>query len=559
MNILGFNCGHYGSVAVVKDGVFTAFIANERIFQIKNLHGISRVAIDYALKTAGLTLADIHAVAINNYVWQLEDERRREKFILLAPDGQEWSQDIRDFVPGETHKPCTFVIDNYEIPAYYVQHHIAHAASSYYLSEFPEAALFTVDASDTWKGKPFLDEKITPLANSLFGVAREGKLEFLECPDCLIGNFYTKISNAIGFPPLEGASKVMGLSSYGKPVYYKGLHQGLPDYGAKRFWTEDCGEDLNHLYDPAECHNAKVENIAASIQKILEETMVHYAQKLYDKTRLDYLCLAGGTALNCVANKKILERTPFKKIFVPPPATDDGTAAGAALFVHHNVLGGTRQKQNRRAMMYGGIRYTESAVKKVLAKTTGITVTEAQSENELVSETARLLSEGKIIGWYQENCEIGPRALGHRSILADPRRAEMKDIINAKVKFREGFRPFAPSVLAEHAGEYFDIGVESPFMLMTADCKQPGKIPAAIHVDGTGRLQTLTREDNGIFYDLVAAFYKITGVPVLLNTSFNIKGMPIVEMPQDAMDCFLKTKLDFLVMGRLIVGKTDMF
>lgn len=285
--------------------------------------------------------------------------------------------------------------------------------------------------------------------------------------------------------------------------------------------------------------------VAYSVQKATEEGLIQIANHLYRISPCKNLCYAGGVGLNSMANKKILDNTPFEKIFVQPAACDSGIALGCALYGAHIIVKEEFGKYSFKNAYLGRV-YKEEEIVAVLKSTPNISFT---IEKEIVKKCAKLLAEGKILGWFQGRSEIGPRALGHRSILCDARKPEMKDILNTKVKHREAFRPFAPSVLLEHTPQYFDLNCESPYMLLVAEVRgnKKGIVPAITHVDGTARVQTVTKADNGIFYDLIQEFYKITGVPIVLNTSFNIAGEPIVETPEDALKCFMSTEMDYLI------------
>jgi len=362
----------------------------------------------------------------------------------------------------------------------------------------------------------------------------------------------------------------MGLAPYGKPRYYDRLKEVIEvcEDGSfvmnMKYFEYPYGLRMtNGFFDrlfggprrkPESEVTERDADIAASIQKITEEVMLKMANYVYSQTGMKNLCMAGGVALNCVANGRLLRESPFENIYIQPAAGDAGGAVGVAFYIYNTVL-----KHPRRYVMqnaYLGTEYTAEEIRQVLEQFSA-PYTELERE-ELVQRVAHHLAEGKIIGWFQGRMEFGPRALGARSILADPRRAEMKDVINAKVKHREAFRPFAPTVLEEKVSEYFKFNGKSPFMLLVAETKDGFKrIPAVTHVDGTARLQTISREDNPLYYDLISAFERLTGVPVLLNTSFNVRGEPIVCSPEDAYRCFMRTGLDYLAIGPFLLEKTN--
>lgn len=382
--------------------------------------------------------------------------------------------------------------------------------------------------------------------------------------------FYDAFTQFCGFGELE-AGKLMGLAPYGEKSEYYHRIRPLIRLKAGRhglFWLDRSyfcpgrpgytSRMVTLLGQPRRDEEptcAKFANIAWACQRVTEEALIHSAQWLYERTRCKNLCLAGGVGLNSVANKRLVDETPFENVFVQPASSDTGCALGAALYYQHQILGMERRYHMRHA--YLGREYSQAEIEAAIPQREDVAV---EKPKDLTATVARLLADQYIVGWFQGGSEIGPRALGHRSILCDPRRGQMKQILNDRVKHREMFRPFAPSVLAEKAHDYFEIDVASPFMLLVAPIRPDKRsvIPAVVHVDGTGRVQTVTREANGTYYDVIDAFGKLTDVPVILNTSFNIAGKPIVETPEDAVNCWLGTAIDCLVLGDRLLRKRVM-
>jgi carbamoyltransferase len=460
---------------------------------------------------------------------------------------------------------------------HWVEHHPAHLASAYYASPFDEAAVCAIDAFGDF-------------VSTSWAVGLGTKLEIFHqvyFPHSL-GLLYLAITQYLGFPKYGDEYKVMGLAPYGELRYVTQLRELarlLPDGGFEidlryfRHHTEgdkmtwDDGEPtIGPVYtpkleallgasrqpeEPIEPHH---EAIAASLQAVFEEAVFHILRALYKRTGLPRLCLAGGCAMNSVANGKIREQTPFREVFIQPAAGDNGTALGAALYVAHHVLGKPRRFVMEHA--YWGPTFGDDEIAKALAgpaedlRQIGCLVSRLDDDDELCRQTARWIAAGKVVGWFQGRMEWGARALGNRSILADPRRSDMRDIINMKIKFREKFRPFAPSILEESLEDYFVGAVADPFMIQVYPVRPDKRrvIPAVTHVDGSGRLQTVSRATNPLYWSLIKAFEKETGVPVLLNTSFN-ENEPIVHRPQEALDCFLRTRMDALVMGHWVLAK----
>lgn len=417
----------------------------------------------------------------------------------------------------------------------------------------------------------------------MWGVGKGNKIDVrggVEFPHSL-GLFYTAFTQFLGFPKYGDEYKMMGLGAYGEPVYVDQVRDVVRtvdgqvvlnlDYfchhttGVEMTW--EGGEPAlgavysGHMlakFGPARVYRSELEkkhrDLAASVQVVLEENyfaLLHYVQK---QTGQKTLCLAGGVALNCAANGKLFEKTAFRDVYIQPASHDAGTSIGAALYVQHQVLGLPRTYVMRH-VYYGD----ESSAEEIGAVLAAAGTTQRKlDEDALVDETAQAIADGMIVGWFQGRMEFGPRALGGRSILADPRRADVKETLNVRIKFREPFRPFCPSILREESGNWFETDYESPFMVMAFPIKEEKRalIPAVVHADGTGRLQTVDKEVNPLYWKLIRRFGDLTGVPILINTSFN-ENEPIVRTPEEALDCFLRTQMDMLVMGPYVLRKTE--
>jgi len=477
--------------------------------------------------------------------------------------------------------------DTLKAQVHHIEHHRAHLASAFYVSPFARAALLSLDGFGDF-------------ISTMWGVGEGKSIEVLgqvEYPHSL-GILYTATTQFLGFPHYGDEGKVMGLAPYGKPRFIDQFRQIIKIHnhgqfrldlayflhasrGVEMSWDDGSpqigpifSDAFVQTFGPPRLPGAELterdRDIAASLQLRLEEVAFHVLNHLHDQTGLTDLGLAGGVAYNSVLNGKILRHTPFRRMFVQPAAGDSGTAVGVCYQIWNEVAQAVswrpQRSENRERSQTDSLRYEFSPYTGPEFSTEQVEQ-ELQSSNlkfqrysdaETVEKAARDIADGLIVGWFQGRTEFGPRALGNRSILADPRRAEMKDTLNERIKKRESFRPFAPSILAEHVGEYFDQTHPSPAMLMVYEIKPERRveIPAVTHVDGTGRLQTVTRESNARFYDLIAAFYQLTGVPIVLNTSFN-ENEPIVCTPRDAIDCFLKTRIDVLYLGNCAVRRLE--
>ena len=565
MYILGLSCYYHDSAAcIIKDSKVIAAVEEERFSRSKFDDGFPKQAIDYCLNEAGISPKEIECVAFYDKSI-LKFERLLDNYIAVSPRG------LRSFlsvIPKWIHKRL-WVSDeirkhlgNYKGEIIFPEHHLSHAAYAFYTSPFKEAAILTVDGVGEW-------------TTTSYGHASDTTIKLtsdIRWPHSL-GLLYSAFTYYLGFQVNEGEYKLMGLASYGEPKYYDLIMKELVDVkddgsfhlNMKYFaFTHDnvmINKKFSDLFGcPVRKEDSKFEkihfDIGASAQLVLEEILLRIIRHLHKKTGQQNLCMAGGVALNGVANGRILKEGPFKDIFIPPSPGDAGSAIGCALYAYYSHLKNKRIIENRSSMVSGNVylgpKFSNEQIESFL--TSNNIAYKKYETNELLKETAKLISQQNVVGWFQGRMEWGPRALGNRSILADPREAKMKEILNEKIKHRESFRPFAPSVLEEFVSEYFEIDVPSPYMLLVAKVKKPEAIPAITHVDGTGRIQSVSRESNPLYYELINEFFKLTGVPVLVNTSMNVRGEPIVNTPQHAHQMLLKTDMDYLVLGNFIIS-----
>jgi carbamoyltransferase len=581
MNILGINAYHgNASAAIVCDGRLVAAVEEERFNRVKYAAGFPAQAIRYCLKEAGLTLAEVDHVAVPRDPYA----RLATKlfYALRMPSfAKERAKVLVKFTGVPEALAAAFDTDPKKLKAKFhrVEHHQAHLASSFFVSPFERAALLSADG-------------LGDFASTMWGIGTGNQMEIagaVAFPHSL-GLFYSAVTQYLGFLKFGDEYKVMGLAAYGQAeeldafrdivrfderTNSNGFRLGL-DYfthhrtGPEMSWAEaDKTPTLGKLFSekmatrlgPIRTAEEPLEqrhrNLAAALQARLEEVYLGMLKKLAARTGLKAVCLAGGVAFNCVANGKIFDATPFEQVYVHPAAGDGGLAVGAVYFVWHQKLHKPRSFVMEHA--YWGPGYSREEVCRAVEASgvaqKGFCIAELPEE-ELMRQTAAIIADGRILGWFQGRAEWGPRALGNRSIVADPRRPEMKEILNRRIKHREIFRPFAPSILAEATGEYFEKSHPSPFMTLAYSVRKEKreKIPAPTHVDGTGRLQTVTREANPRYHALISAFHKLTGVPVVLNTSFN-DNEPIVCRPEEALDCFLRTQMDALVLGDFLITR----
>lgn len=570
MLILGINCyGHDSSAAIILDGELIAAAEEERFNRIKQYGGVPLSAIRYCLETVGCRYEDLDHVG---YYWRPLREaghlamhfvRHFPGSLGLLGGGSALNMSYRRRLPAMLALPSflkkTFNAKGGGPRFHYLEHHLAHAASTFFVSPFEEAAILTMDGYGEWP-------------TALLAVGRGSRIEKIEqvlFPHSL-GFLYSAITHHLGFKPSSEEWIVMGLAPYGEPRYQSifkkvlrlkdnGTFQldlkyfGFHTHGAARWLSPQLTKELGPPRLASEPIEQRHKDIARSLQLCLEDAVLHITRVLQRRTKQQNLCLAGGVALNSVANGRVLLEGPFKSVYVTPAAADDGTAVGSAFFLLHQLLGRKRSWQMEHA--YFGPSFDEAAI--------DAAIREAGEQAEIVDDpaghAADLLAAGWIIGWFQGRMEFGARALGNRSILADPRRAEVKDEINAKVKYRESFRPFAPAVLEERTGDYFASLHPAPFMTLVYPVlpEKRAIIPAVTHVDGTARPQTVSRRTNPLFWDLIRKFEEKTGVPVVLNTSFNVKGEPIVCSPSDAMRTFHQSRLDAVIIGNRLVKRGD--
>ncbi|PYV90746.1 MAG: carbamoyltransferase [Acidobacteria bacterium] len=576
MHILGINVYHGDvSAVLIRDGQLIAALEEERFRRVKHYAGFPSIAIRRCLEIGGIEGKDIDAIAVSRN--PRANLLRKAAFVLGHRPGRALMRDrlhnlrkLRDFrVPLAE----ALSVRLEELPKiHYVEHHPAHLASAFFVSPFDEAAVCVLDG--------FGDFVSTSLA-----IGRDHRLKILDkiCFPHSLGMLYSAVTQHLGFLSYGDEFKVMGLAPYGKPYFVDAIRRmvrlkdgGLFDLDLKYFrhWSagvemewEDgypslgkvFSPELEHLLGPArppeEPLSERHEDIARSLQAVYETCAFHVLNALWQRTKSPRLCLAGGCAMNSVANGKVRTHTPFKEIYVQPAASDNGTALGAAYFVWHQSLGNPRTFVMDHA--FWGTSYENSNLEPFLSRNghkDEFKVLRLGDSDETCRVTARLLAEGNVIGWFQGRMEWGARALGNRSILADPRRADMRELINTKIKFREKFRPFAPSILEEAIQDYFVDAAAEPFMQQVYPIRQDKRhlLPAITHVDGTGRLQTVNSNQNPLYYRLIQEFEKLTGVPVLLNTSFN-ENEPIVDTPAQALDCFLRTKMDGIAAGDTLI------
>lgn len=591
MYILGISCYyHDAAAALIRDGQLVAAAEEERFSRIKHDFGFPHQAIRYCLEEAGISAADLDYVIFYEKPF-LKFDRILMSTLQMFP--RSWKVFRESMITWMLDKLWISRTLGVELGVskekiLFCEHHLSHAASAFLCSPYDEAAILTVDGVGEW-------------ATTTYGVGRGNEIHLnrqIDFPHSL-GLLYSAFTAFLGFKVNEGEYKVMGMAPYGQPKYvdrveklirssgdgsfalkmdYFSFHCstentynsrfvelfGEPRPSEMYFFTEQSGYPKYFGEPPAAYNemcklNQHYADIAASIQRVTEDVLVGMANALHRQTGLKRLCMAGGVALNSVANGRILRETPFEEIYIHPAAGDGGGAVGAALYAYNVLLGKPRKFVMEHA--YWGKRYDEREIADFL-RAHNIPFKHIEDDAKLFSLLVDKLTAGKVIGWYQGRFEWGPRALGNRSILADARNPEMKEIVNSKIKFREPYRPFAPSVLVEHTADYFEL--EEPkkhyparYMLYVVPVK-PAKrevLPAITHVDGTGRLQTVFREYNPRYYGLIETFGQATGVPVVLNTSFNLKGEPIVTTPANAWNTFSRSEMDALVLENFLVEK----
>ncbi|HHT9119419.1 MAG TPA: carbamoyltransferase family protein [Candidatus Hypogeohydataceae bacterium YC41] len=566
MYILGISAFYHDSAAaLIKDGNVVAAVEEERLSRIKHDNGFPEKAAEYCLAKEGISINDVEHVVFYEKPFLKFERLLMSSFGTFPSSCRLFREAMMSMLKEKLWvKELIQSKLKYKKEVLFVEHHISHAASSFFCSPFEEAAILTADGVGEW-------------TTTTLGIGRGNDIKLLKeirFPHSL-GLLYSAFTAFLGFEVNEGEYKVMGMAPYGEPKYLDKVYKLLKVNDDGSYWLDM--QYFSYHYSPDQTFNGNFTklfgdpkgkqadvvdkyyaDIAASIQRVTEEVLLKMTRYLYKETGLKKLCLAGGVALNSVANGRIMRESGFEDIFIQPAAGDSGGAVGAALYVYHSLLGKKRQYIMEHAYLGPESRHEEI---EAFLKGNNIPFQSFEQE-ELLKTVAESLTQGKVVGWFQGRTEWGPRALGDRSILADPRKEEMKDIVNAKIKFRELFRPFAPSVLVEKAEDFFELPeaerrFPARFMLYVTPVKEEkrAQIPAITHVDGSARPQTVFKELNPLYYGLIEEFAHLTGVPLLLNTSFNLKGEPIVCTPQDAFNTFSKSGLDLLVLGNYVVKK----
>ncbi len=576
---------HDAAAALLRDGEIIAAAQEERFTRLKHDHSFPVNAMNYCLKEAGINAAHLDFVAFYDKPF-VKFERLLSTYLAFAPKG------LRSFLTAMPPwlKQKLFLKDyikkelKFDGKILFPEHHQSHAASAFFPSPFKEAAILTIDGVGEW-------------VTASYGTGSGNKISIeaeLKFPHSL-GLLYSAFTYYAGFKVNSGEYKLMGLAPYGEPKYVDLILKELIDlkedgslklnlkYFAFCTGLTMTNKRFDRIFDgPRRKPEAKIEqrhmDLAQSIQAVTEMAVSRMANHVHKKTGKENLCMAGGVALNCVANGKLLKEGPFKKIWIQPASSDAGGALGAALCIWHAYLKKERNADGvndvQKASLLGP-SFSGEEIEQFL-KNKNIPYTKL-SMQDVAATAAKLIADQKVLGWFQGRAEFGPRALGARSIIGDARSEQMQSIMNLKIKFRESFRPFAPTVLADKASEYFDINCESPYMLLVAAIRKEKRlpvsgqqnqlkgldklkvkrsdVPAITHVDFSARIQTVKRKDNPLFYDAINAFYQLTGCPLVINTSFNVRGEPIVLTPEDAYKCFMRTNMDHLLMGEFLLDK----
>lgn len=597
-NILGISAFYHDSAAaLIRDGEIIAAAQEERFSRKKHDFRFPKGAINFCLNYGKIDISQLDYVVFYDKPF-VKFERLLETYFSYAPWGLKsfiaampiWIKEklfLKDLLQDELKKLSqTKIPKNFNLKILFTEHHQAHAASAFYPSPFKSAAILTMDGVGEW-------------ATASYGIGKDNNISLLSelhFPHSL-GLLYSAFIYYTGFKVNSAEYKVMGLAPYGEPKYVDIILDKLIDL------KEDGSFKLNMDYfnycvgftmtnkkfdrlfgGPPRRPEAKLTrkemDLAKSIQEVSEEIMLRMARHVYKETKEENLCLAGGVALNCVGNGRILREGPFKNIWIQPASGDAGAAIGAALDLWYRYLGNKRQSQKEDSMKASllGPEFSDEYIEMFLKKE-NILYKKFSDTEELLDRVSGLIAQEKVIGWFQGRMEFGSRALGSRSIIADARSKNMQSILNLKIKYRESFRPFAPTVLEEKASDYFDIDRESPYMLLVAQVKKKrcipmskdqnslsvkdrvniarSDIPAVTHLDYSARVQTINKEQNHLFYNLIKKFEQKTGCAVLVNTSFNVRGEPIVCTPEDAYRCFMRTEMDYLVMGNFLLDKKE--
>ena len=588
MNILGISAFYHDSAAcLVRDGKIISAAQEERFTRKKHDFSFPKNAIHYCLQDSGLVGKDLDFIAFYDKPF-IKFERILETYLAYAPIG------IQSFIKAMPlwikHKLWIKELISKELDydgvLIFPEHHDSHAASAFFPSPFQEAAFLTIDGVGEW-------------ATASFGVGKGNEIDILSelrFPHSL-GLLYSAFTYYTGFKVNSGEYKVMGLAPYGQPKYKDLILSELMDMKEDgsfklnmKYFNYCAGLTMTNkrfekLFDgpprkPESRLTQRVMDLARSVQEVTEEVVLRMARHIHKETGQKNLCLAGGVALNCVANGRILREGPFENIWIQPAAGDAGGALGAALIVWHQYLRNTRTVDGRKDFQKGsylGPKFENGYIKDYLEKNQIPYI--LLRDEDIPEKIADLIADQKVIGWYQGRMEFGPRALGSRSILGDARSPKMQETINLKIKFRESFRPFAPTVIKERASDYFEIDRESPYMLLVAPVKKEirremsdeerklfgldklhvvrSSIPAVTHVDYSARLQTVNKDDNALYHQMIEKFDEKYGCPVIINTSFNVRGEPIVCTPKDGYLCFMRTNMDYLIMGNLLIEKKE--
>ena len=587
-HILGISAFYHDSAAcLVRDGEIVAAAQEERFTRVKHDPDFPAHAVSYCLREGGIEATDLYCVGFYDKPL-LTFERLLETHLGTAPLGLRlYWKSMKVWLEKKLWIPQLIQEQlGCDVPVMFSDHHESHAASAFYPSPYREAAIATLDGVGEW-------------TTTSYGYGRDAEIHTLadiKFPHSL-GLFYSAFTYFAGFKVNSGEYKLMGLAPYGEPKYVELMLNeiiDLKDDGSfklnTRYFNYLSGltmtsRAMDKLFGgaprrPETPLTQREMDIARSCQVVTEEVMLRIARTVYRETKLKNLCMAGGVALNCVGNGRILREGPFENIWIQPAAGDAGGALGVALALWYNHLGHERVADGANDAMRGallGPEYGDEEIYQCIEQQAG--VAQKLAEDELPVRVAELLAAGKVVGFFQGRMEFGPRALGARSILGDPRSTQMQSLMNRKIKFRESFRPFAPTVLRECVHEFFELDADSPYMLQVAPIKAERQIPmsegqqrlfgidklnvprsdmpAVTHVDYSARVQTLRRQDHPRYYDVIRAFQSLTGYPVVVNTSFNVRGEPIVQSPEDAYRCFMRTEMDFLVLGSYILDKKD--
>lgn len=585
MYILGISAFfHDSAAALIQDGVVIAACQEERFSRIKHDHRFPKLAVQWCLKEAGISADQLDAVVFFEKPL-LKFERLLESYLAFAPRGlSSFLHAIPLWLTQKLHIPSQIDqgLDNrYEGPIYFTTHHESHAASAFFPSPYEQAAILTLDGVGEW-------------ATTSWGIGRGNRIEMqehIEFPHSL-GLLYSAFTYYTGFRVNSGEYKLMGLAPYGSPVYKNAiLDNVIRVFDDGSFWLDQSyfrychgltmtSARFHRLFGgpprkPDSPVTQREMDLAASIQAVTEDIVLALARHIFERTKQENLCLAGGVALNCVANGRLLREGPFKSLWIQPASGDAGGALGAALHLWFHHFKNQRTVSPTQGSSCYGPSFSHEAITEALNRA-GANY-EIIPEEEMAAQIAQLLADGKVVGHFDGPMEFGPRALGHRSILGDPRNPQMQTKMNVAIKFRESFRPFAPAVLEGRQSELFDLAAESPYMLLVAAVKSDlrlhtaeadktlfgidklkvvrSKLPAVTHVDYSARVQTVTPERSPRFYKIIEAFDRLTGCPCVVNTSFNIRGEPIVNTPSEAYRCFMFTDMDALVIGKALMLK----